>query len=791
MSQSGSNVTFDSSSTVEIAHRRPGITPSGSRVTTPYSYAPNKRDYFHQPQLHPQQLPVQLSRHDTALQEHAKYVVRTARADDDADTPLDVSRRGSSVWSQQQAYEGEASTNTRNPMMPQRTDNTTPPTMEEIMRKMTSDTSSRSSLGQSDAVFSRPSTIRSSITGTDVDVLTRNDTGISLGGLARSMTKKIPSIKPNRTPSEKLSQGSSLHGAYELEDIPSPPVGKKGRKLSFQVPSGLQMKKSLTAPQKPSPVVEEPSACVAREKGSFSGSQSSRGGLAARRQVKMDLTLPVGLPDLSKAKERQATHPAVFSSITPSRPRSPKTPWIREKELDWSRAPSSAPVKTAQTVRLQSAPTDAFDTITLKDVFVELGVGPALPPETPPFATTPVDRPPRKVRDRCYTSRKSTKGSHTGRLSTSDSDFGSTPDGHWTPGAEEGMGEEEVRTQKDLFQLARMSKSVRARRWPWNKSKTGSEEQPPMRSERNDSSKSLSVNIFKRANRFSKPSDMDNEEKVISKGVMSTSWRKEKSTDRPPLPSASLAKMSVPPVFVPPGSEKMATPPVFDSNREVRGKLADFFFEIDGIPSAKRKPKASPGYWDSNAVLMSLHKDHGLNNTEDEEGPEGRPPPAAFHFGPVNDTPGPVNTPGLFTGPDGYLRIRGFPQSPSGHSPPTPSASDSWFRQHYGDYAAEEDSLTVAALREADERRKFEWLVPEHLPNSPLCPLHVKYVGLSKGLCYWHGEKSNGWGVEPRRDYVSDPMRIGQGKTRGWEVGKWEPPKVERKMRSLRDLVNA
>ena len=69
---------------------------------------------------------------------------------------------------------------------------------------------------------------------------------------------------------------------------------------------------------------------------------------------------------------------------------------------------------------------------------------------------------------------------------------------------------------------------------------------------------------------------------------------------------------------------------------------------------------------------------------------------------------------------------------------------DGWYRVNHEQDANLRDLETIAELarQEEEERRKFEWLVPEHLPNSPLCPLHEKYTGPSRGLCYWHGRRS-------------------------------------------------
>ncbi|KAF2623744.1 hypothetical protein BU25DRAFT_494187 [Macroventuria anomochaeta] len=787
MSPSSSVASTDTTSSIEIGQRRTGLTPSGSRGTTPYSYV-NTRDYLHQPK--PQQPPL-LSRHYATLQEHADSIIRAEHADNDAVTPRHEGRRGSFAWGLRSAYEDEGPKHSRNPMMPQRTDNTTPPTMEELVCRNAADDDSssihKSGLVQSDAIFCRPSTTRSSASGTDINALTRTDTGGSIGGLARSMTKKIPDIRAHRPLVEKTPERTIFQHKEQLEDAPLAESDRKTRKLSFQLPSGLKMNGPLEVPQKPSPVIEESPVCESPDKATSPDSPPKCGGLAARRQVKMDLTLPIGLPDLSNCNDRRGTHPGLLSSITPSRPRSPKTPWIRETELNWGRDTKSKSAKTAPIVEEDQASVSAMEMMLLNDAGVELGIESALPPVTYPEFV----RPPQKVRDRCYISRPTTKRKKSVGPSTSESDFGSTPDGHWTPEIMEGMTEQEAQAQTELVQLAKAAKTARSRRWPWNKSKaSGSDEQTQTLDERSNSRKSTSVNIFKRSNRFPEFTEKDKKEKKPSK-VMNTPWRREKVVNKPPLPSASLANMAVPPTFVPPGCEKIPTPPMFDSAGEVKGKLADFFFESGGFPTTRRKPKASPGgYWDSNAVLMSMQTDLGLTNDEDdEEGPEGRPP-AAFHFGPVNDTPSHMTSPGLYTGPDGYLTVKA-----TGAGQLTPGAQDSWFRMHFGHHTPDEESLTTASLKEADERRKFEWLIPEHLPNSPLCPLHVKYVGPSKGLCYWHGRKSNGWGVEPGRDYVSHPVRVGNGSRAGWDTGKAEGPKDEtksrrRRRRRLESLIN-
>ncbi|KAF2999874.1 Structural maintenance of chromosomes protein 2 [Curvularia kusanoi] len=588
-----------------------------------------------------QQRPQFLSQQYATLQEHATAVMQKAHADEDTIDPRlkgRQGRRGSVIWSGPSVPEDRIPKQSRNPMMPSIPDVATPPTMDRLVRRRTSDSSSTS-----DAVFSRPSTTRSSDTGNETDSSTHEDGGVAASAISRRMTKKC-----------------------------SAPVraGSRGRILSFQLPM-RGLKSSFEKVQKRTPVIEEPLPSQSPGEPSSPRSDSNSGGLAARRQIKMDLSLPKELPDSSNDGDRNNAQPAMLGGITPARPRSPPTPWPRDSE------PGS------------------------------------------------------------------------GRSSK---DY----------------------VRGELFQLANTSKSSSTRRWPWKKTRrSDSDEHTHGINVPTDSRKSISANIFKRSNRFPETKDREQKEKT-SKKTSSIPWRREKTVDKPPLPSASLAKVPVPPMFVPPGCVKVPTPPEFDQDREVRGKLADFFFDTNGFPQAKRKQKANPkGYWDSNAVLMSMQTDFDPTNDEDEEGPEGRPSPAPFHFSPVNEEVGAPGSPGLHTGPEDYLTVERPPKSPNPSSPA--AVQDSWFRMHYSDTTPDAEP-TATALHEMDERRKFEWLVPEHLPNSPLCPLHVKYVGPSKGLCYWHGRKSNGWGVEPRRDYAKDPVKIGQGNSRGWEVG--EIPKV-------------
>ncbi|OMP87201.1 hypothetical protein BK809_0007287 [Diplodia seriata] len=157
--------------------------------------------------------------------------------------------------------------------------------------------------------------------------------------------------------------------------------------------------------------------------------------------------------------------------------------------------------------------------------------------------------------------------------------------------------------------------------------------------------------------------------------------------------------------FVPPGQTRVNTPPDFNIDRAATGKNAGFFFagpsledtgkvgRTSGPASApiRRKPRSS-GLWDSDAILMSQAV------TADDEWNV----PLQLE---------PVETSGL---------------------------ERDWIRERLDRILAE------SSRSESDVDRlnsTFAWDVPEHLPDSPLCPLHPKHRSGGKGICVYHGRR--------------------------------------------------
>jgi hypothetical protein len=52
-----------------------------------------------------------------------------------------------------------------------------------------------------------------------------------------------------------------------------------------------------------------------------------------------------------------------------------------------------------------------------------------------------------------------------------------------------------------------------------------------------------------------------------------------------------------------------------------------------------------------------------------------------------------------------------------------------------------EELAAVPMPNRRAEPLDFEMEIPEHLPNSPLCPMHPKHKSGGMGLCMYHGRK--------------------------------------------------
>lgn len=181
--------------------------------------------------------------------------------------------------------------------------------------------------------------------------------------------------------------------------------------------------------------------------------------------------------------------------------------------------------------------------------------------------------------------------------------------------------------------------------------------------------------------------------------------------DHIPTPSSSI----------PPGLIRTPTPPNSDPNTGVSTKLAEFFFDPHAVREIDNS-NPTGSIWNSDALLMSqniyLESSHSEGD-DSSQGPSGSPLTINRH------TPSAIlKTPRIGT----YMQ----PIFPHYLAPVIWDRSDA-------------DSLDPEdpTVRTAEEKARLEWLTPEHLPSSPLCPLHEKYKGTTKGHCVYHGRSSS------------------------------------------------
>lgn len=143
--------------------------------------------------------------------------------------------------------------------------------------------------------------------------------------------------------------------------------------------------------------------------------------------------------------------------------------------------------------------------------------------------------------------------------------------------------------------------------------------------------------------------------------------------------------------------------------------LADFFFDLHGVREHKPS-KSHGGIWDSDAILMP--QDTYFGSSKSEVGESAGSPLSTHEHTPPSEKATPSG--------DSYREIKRPYHAP-----------------HMWSHAGRDPMNPMNhATRGAEEKAKLEWLTPEHLPGSPLCPLHMKYRGPSKGLCVYHGRAS-------------------------------------------------
>jgi hypothetical protein len=572
--------------------------------------------------------------------------------------------------------------------------------------------------------------------------LVRRDTRkSSIAFFARGLGRNSSDIKSSpaedrhrsqgRQDSESTSSSRSVASNYRERNMPLLLPSAKEEDIAGRVPNAISISGDSV-------------------RGSSRGQHASgslvKGTLKDRRKVNLELALPVGLPALP-AQHRSPE--GYLSSITPSRPRSPKTPFARSKAARFTPfvAPMTSPIMEE----------DYIGHVTFSEGNEMFGVFPdndiISSSHSPEF-----EHPSVRPRTRGSYPRRRSKRSRSGHSMVSE-------DGHARiPNEFSNLQAQQARVDAKLEQLSRATRDARQNRWRWARSTASrSSDGASANTYSESSTRRCSMNPFKRSGRIPDQADLTRDPSPPSRF-----WWIGKQPTVPARPDRQTPSTSPPvpgpPVFVPPQLAHAPRPPTVVDHGDVKDKLADFFFDhTAGLEG--RKPKASPGgRWDSDALLMSyLSPDSklGQSNEDEDEGPEGPVTPLAPRGFTVDHNPG-CPTPGLVEAAGGYLNAKG-PYSLL-DNPHSPFQGEVWFRVRQEN--ADDSHATVQSVEEIEERKKFEWIVPEHLPDSPLCPKHAAYTGYSAGICYWHGR---------RPSKMDEPIRM-EGEVEGgvYEMGKRE-----------------
>ena len=738
--------------------QRSESTATGSNVSAPCANTEGR--HLFQPE--PEEV---LAGQYAPLQEYIEHDLGAEASTEDVGlTPRHQSRREGFYWGLQPTVEDQRQPS-RNPLGPEQPKAGTPPPFADIIRRMTNEDSNMHNkpFERVDTIILQPTSTNLSTSSTTSESCSRPDgRRASIAAFAKCVVGHVPDIPMFAPPGKEMDKEKLPSRRNSLDAVSTKDDRMNGR-TSLVLPSAMKSRKLPELALQPTFVAEAPSEPSVPKPTIQS---PLTGSLRDRRKVKLDLSLPTEIPDLPVRNRPPA---GALSSTTPSRPRSPKTPWIRNEPPAWEvgKLPKSTPIIEEDHIQKDDVDDDSAG---------DLGL---LPGSDAIFSSqsSRFDHPNSKVRDRSYVSRRRYTRSRSGRSGTSDSIFAQTPDDQQSQADKQVLEEQQAQAALELQELSRNAKTSRLRRWPWRASSEDALKSPELANRRS------SINAFKRSIRIS--SQIGSKEKKTFPSL-SRPWFSKQPSDTRLDPTTSFNHMPAPPPFVPPGLQRVPTPPLFDSNGEVKGKLADFF-DVHSASAPRKKPPASPGgVWDSDAILMSLSSDINPSDEDEDEGPEGPailPSPGSLE---MRGTPGITMTPS-----GGYLGVK--QHGVNLEVPGNPAlGQDSWFRVPHG---IETPNERAVIFGDEEERRKFEWLVPEHLPNSPLCPIHPKYRGPCKGVCYWHsrtkvvsGRLSRNKSEDAANERTNiqlgrswhvnhDQQNISTART-GWEVGMFQttPP---------------
>lgn len=542
----------------------------------------------------------------------------------------------------------------------------------------------------SNSSFPSSMAMRTMSTASTIDTsILRSDTGLT--GMSSISSGQE---RPRRAvPDIRLSGMSSSDEPTPGEPVIPRPQIRPSRSLSLKLSSAMKKEKPDKRPQKRAQFTEDTTAPA--ESSKQTSATSRQGRLKDRRKLErtdsLKLTLPLELPNLPPRGRSPVPKVMDTPSLAPPRKRSPKTPWVRDMAFgpdDDEEPPVASELKATEQVA-------------------------ALPPS---LLSPRLHSQANLARSRRARNTTGTSDSATAKTESTDPHV------------------QEMVQRMTAAQQERETK--RSRLWLWiGEPRTSS----PHRKQSHDSGLSslwqhIRDSVKRHYNKSSHasrsrpatlPPSMPSFQTGI--GARNESISKKDQIANLPMP---------PPRFTPPGLNRVMTPPVClgpDCDEyDVKGKLEGFFFNVLDSEQPKRKGKPG-GIWDSDALLMSQRGLITPSEATSEESPRDASPAA----------PTPITTEDIsMLSPTSYMVVSPPPLSahldvprstmPGSRRTSVQVTSNAYFRVPHLSRESTTDELDEI------ERAKFEWLVPEHLASSPLCPLHPKYQGPISGMCLYH-----------------------------------------------------
>ena len=182
------------------------------------------------------------------------------------------------------------------------------------------------------------------------------------------------------------------------------------------------------------------------------------------------------------------------------------------------------------------------------------------------------------------------------------------------------------------------------------------------------------------------------------------------------ISSQSIQRVNTPPLVLEPG-----------------GKARGFFFDLTPPTKPKRSNSDSRSSYDfTRSQTSSSNPSHSNSNQVSSATTPSHA--TTFHSG--------THFPNAHNPAINPHTTRPFTSKPS--TPNGGIISRQW-------WDGDEDTIVSRAERRPITRGSFVLDIPEHLPSSPLCPMHPKHKSGGKGICPFHGRKKTEVGEGGRK----------------------------------------